>query len=74
MGAAEKYLTEAVNGGICKLLGAYYEACDQAIYADKKGREEERLSLARHGDRRRVETVFGGVELKRDYYRKADGG
>lgn len=56
------------------MLGAYYEACDQAIYADKKGREEERLSLARHGDRRRVETVFGGVELKRDYYRKADGG
>ena len=71
--AAEKYLTGAVNGAICELLGAYYEACDQAIYADKKGRKKEGLSLIRHGDRRHVETIFGGVEFKRDYYRKADG-
>ena len=73
IGAAEKYLTEAVNGTICELLGAYYEACGQAIYADKRGRKEERLSLVRHGDKRHIETMFGGVDYKRDYYRKADG-
>ena len=41
IGAAEKHLTEAVNGTICELLGAYYEACGQAVYADKKGRKKE---------------------------------
>lgn len=73
IGAAEKYLTEAVNGTICELLGAYYEACNQVIYAGKRERKKEGLSLVRHGDRRRVETVFGGVEFRRDYYRKTDG-
>ena len=73
IGAAEKYLTEAVNGTICELLTAYYEACDEKIYADKRGRKKEKLSLVRHGDRRHIETVFGGVDYKRDYYRKADG-
>ena len=73
IGAAEKYLTEAVHGTICELLTAYYEACDEKIYADKRGRKKEKLSLVRHGDRRHIETVFGGVDYKRDYYRKADG-
>ena len=45
IGAAEKYLTEAVHGTICELLTAYYEACDEKIYADKKGRKKEKLSL-----------------------------
>ena len=73
IGAAEKHLTEAVNGTICELLGAYYEACGQAVYADKKGRKKEGLTLVRHGDKRHVETAFGGVDFKRDYYRKTDG-
>ena len=72
IGSAEKYLAEAVNGTICELLAAYYEACGQAIYEDKRGRKEEGLSLVRRGDKRHVETAFGGVDFKRDYYRKAD--
>ena len=39
----------------------------------QKGPEKGGLTLVRHGDKRHVETAFGGVDFKRDYYRKADG-
>ena len=70
--AAEEYLKESVHGTICELLGAYYEACDQAIYADKKTRKAEGLTVVRHHDKRHVETAFGGIDFERTYYRKAD--
>ena len=71
--AAEEYLTESVQGTICELLGAYYEACDQAIYADKKARKAEGLTLVRRHDKRHVETAFGGIDFERNYYRKVSG-
>ncbi len=70
---AEKQIAPAVNNAICRLLRAYYEQCNDAVYADKRGRRAEGLQLVRHGDERRIETVFGGVSYRRDYYRQRDG-
>ena len=69
----EAQIASAVNEAVCSLLGAYYEQCNEGIYKDKQGRRAEGLQLVRHGDKRQIETIFGSVSYRRDYYRQRDG-
>ncbi len=69
----ESMLTEAKHCA-AKLTGAYAEAVDAAIMADKGTRREKGYSVQRKCDERRIATLVGEVSYKRTYYKKASGG
>ncbi len=69
----EKGLHEAVERTVAGIVSDYYEAIDESLRADRKGRRSEGLSVVRRGDKRSVLTEIGEVNFRRTYYRKKDG-
>jgi hypothetical protein len=66
-------LNEAKNCA-AKVMSAYAEKVDAAIYADKMGRREMGYAVQRRSDERRLRTLIGEVAYQRTYYKKASGG
>ena len=57
-----------------RILGAYAEAVDAAIAADRTSRRKTGHRVERRGDERRLQTLVGEVSYRRTYYAKASGG
>ena len=72
--AAESFFGSRIAEAVLHLLQAYYEQQDQQLLEDKAGRKQAGLSVERHGDKREVLTLFGQLEYRRTYYKKASGG
>ena len=69
----EEFTFENLKNIALQLTKAYAEEVDAALYADKKGRRADGLSVERKGDMRTIVTSIGNLNYSRTYYALKDG-